>query len=102
MKFILIILLFLPFSAYSEEKQESEKMTVYGSKIKRYLQSQSNSTISLSEDDLKHFQYTDIEKVLDSIPGIVLQTEDGFGLRPNIGIRGVNPHRSKKNLSYGR
>jgi Fe(3+) dicitrate transport protein len=34
--------------------------------------------------------------VLQAVPGVQVRGEDGFGLRPNIGLRGANPDRSKK------
>jgi Fe(3+) dicitrate transport protein len=37
-------------------------------------------------------------EVLRKVPGIVVRDEEGFGLRPNIGIRGLNPTRSSKVL----
>ena len=35
-------------------------------------------------------------RLLQTVGGIHLQEEDGLGLRPNIGLRGATPHRSKK------
>lgn len=46
--------------------------------------------------DLEQFQYDDPTAALRSVPGVYSRGEDGMGLRPNIGIRGVNPDRSKK------
>ena len=40
--------------------------------------------------------YTDLNQILSSIPGIYFREEDGFGLRPNIGIRGATTDRSQK------
>ena len=37
-------------------------------------------------------------EALRKVPGIVVRDEEGFGLRPNIGIRGMNPTRSTKTL----
>lgn len=37
-------------------------------------------------------------EALRKIPGINVRDEEGFGLRPNIGIRGLNPTRSAKVL----
>lgn len=37
-------------------------------------------------------------EALRKVPGIVVRDEEGFGLRPNIGIRGLNPTRSTKVL----
>ncbi|HKZ02185.1 MAG TPA: TonB-dependent receptor [Pyrinomonadaceae bacterium] len=37
-------------------------------------------------------------EILRKVAGVNLRDEDGFGLRPNIGIRGLNPTRSTKVL----
>jgi Fe(3+) dicitrate transport protein len=46
--------------------------------------------------ELERFEYDDPTAVLNSAPGVYSRTEDGMGLRPNIGMRGVDPDRSKK------
>ncbi len=47
-------------------------------------------------EQLERFEYDDPGAVLLQVPGITMRGEDGVGLRPNIGIRGTNPDRSKK------
>ncbi|WP_038034086.1 MULTISPECIES: TonB-dependent receptor domain-containing protein [unclassified Thioalkalivibrio] len=39
---------------------------------------------------------TDIHQALKTVPGVYVQEEEGFGLRPNIGIRAAPPGRSSK------
>jgi Fe(3+) dicitrate transport protein len=39
-----------------------------------------------------------VNEVLRRVPGIYARDEEGFGLRPNIGVRGLNPTRSTKVL----
>ncbi|PCJ87567.1 MAG: TonB-dependent receptor [Flavobacteriales bacterium] len=50
----------------------------------------------ISPKQIEKFSYTDINKTLRAVPGINLQEEDGFGLRPNIGLRGTGVERSSK------
>jgi Fe(3+) dicitrate transport protein len=45
---------------------------------------------------LERFEYDDAHAILSTVPGVYSRGEDGMGLRPNIGLRGVNPDRSKK------
>ncbi|MCY4523305.1 MAG: TonB-dependent receptor, partial [Halobacteriovoraceae bacterium] len=50
----------------------------------------------IDEKELNIFKNSDVHRVLKNIPGVYLQEEDALGLRPNIGLRGVHPHRSRK------
>lgn len=50
----------------------------------------------VNQRQLERFRYDDPNAVLMQVPGVYLRQEDGIGLRPNIGIRGANPDRSKK------
>jgi Fe(3+) dicitrate transport protein len=39
-----------------------------------------------------------VNEALRKVPGVLTRDEEGFGLRPNIGVRGLNPTRSTKVL----
>lgn len=50
----------------------------------------------IDQEDLETFLQSDVMRVLRTVPGVYLQDEDGFGLRPNIGIRGSGLDRSAR------
>lgn len=50
----------------------------------------------ISKEQLERAEYDDLHKVLGGIAGVYLRDEDGYGLRPNIGMRGAAADRSQK------
>jgi len=50
----------------------------------------------IREEQLERFEFDDVTMPLVQVPGVYVRQEDGIGLRPNVGIRGANPDRSKK------
>jgi Fe(3+) dicitrate transport protein len=46
--------------------------------------------------DLERLQYSDIQRIIRHMPGVAVQVEDGFGLRPNLSIRGTASDRSAR------
>jgi Fe(3+) dicitrate transport protein len=54
------------------------------------------SAYVIGQDELERYEYDDIHRVVARVPGVYVRGEDGFGLRPNIGMRGGNSDRSAK------
>lgn len=50
----------------------------------------------LARETLERYEYDDPHATLQLVPGVYVRQEDGFGLRPNIGIRGAVSDRSAK------
>ena len=69
-----------------------EDVVVSGSPLGR----SAGSVQVLRKAQLERFSLDDPTAVLLQVPGVYIRGEDGVGLRPNIGIRGANPDRSKK------
>jgi Fe(3+) dicitrate transport protein len=71
---------------------EAEDVSVTGTRVVET----GGSAHVVRDKQLRRFAYDDPHQVLLSVPGVYVRPEDGFGLRPNIGIRGANSDRSKK------
>lgn len=52
----------------------------------------------LKQEELFESHVFNVNEALRKIPGVNVRDEEGFGMRPNIGIRGMNPTRSTKTL----
>ena len=50
----------------------------------------------MDESSLERFEFNNIERIVAQLPAVSTRSEDGFGLRPNMGIRGANSDRSAK------
>ena len=50
----------------------------------------------IGEARLAKHSYNDVLRVLREVPGVNIQEEDGYGLRPNIGMRGTGVERSSR------
>jgi Fe(3+) dicitrate transport protein len=51
---------------------------------------------TLDKETLERAEHDDLHKVLGGTAGVYLRDEDGYGLRPNIGMRGAAADRSSK------
>ncbi|WP_370236291.1 TonB-dependent receptor plug domain-containing protein, partial [Brevundimonas sp.] len=71
-----------------------EPITVVGSR--QQARDLGGAATFLDDETLRTFDYTDVHRVLRLVPGVVTQEEEGFGLRPNIGIRGSGTDRSAR------
>jgi len=71
-----------------------EEMLVTGGAEAIY--SLSGSATFIDEDAIAKFEITDINALMRDVPGVYIRQEDGFGLRPNIGLRGTSSERSSK------
>lgn len=77
-----------------EQLGDGLEVTIVGNRIRRNRVAGSAHT--LNEEELERMEHDDIHRVLQQVPGVYVRNEDGFGLRPNIGLRGASSDRSAK------
>ena len=71
-----------------------EEITIVGSQEDARVLPGSGSVVG--NEQIRIEAANDINQLLKTVPGIYVQEEDGYGLRPNIGIRGATSERSSK------
>ena len=79
----------------------SEEVTVFATRIAgmpEELRRMPGSLEVVDADTLASSHPFSVNEALRKISGVNVRDEEGFGLRPNIGIRGLNPTRSTKVL----
>lgn len=67
---------------------------IMGSKFE--ARNRTGSAYYLSPKEITLSGYSDINRMLKSVPGVNIYEEDGFGLRPNISLRGTKAERSER------
>lgn len=96
MKSILILFVgIMPVLAFAEQRMVIDTIRIIGTTPKDEI-SKPNSAHVVSAEKIEQQQQTDVNRVLKQVPGVYVQEEDAYGLRPNIGLRGTHPHRSRK------
>ena len=100
------LLLIIPFFSIAQKTNNSldsiqkldeviiKSNAIFGNKF--VAQNRTGSAYYLSTNELKKYSHSDINRVLKVVPGVTYYEEDGFGLRPNISLRGTSPERSAK------
>ena len=83
----------MTFFSFASEV-EMEVVEIIGSK--EDAKEIAGSASVITEEDLETYEYTDIHKILSNVPGVNFRPEEGYGLRPNISIRGTYADRSGK------
>lgn len=79
----------------------TESVTVVGTRIAGSAETRTRlpgSTDVVEREDLETSVVLNVNEALRKSSGVVVREEEGFALRPNIGIRGLNPTRSSKTL----
>ena len=80
--------------ARAEDPDPIDNVTIIGHK--RDVADVPGSAHVISQEELRLFLQSDVMRVLRTVPGVYVQEEEGFGLRPNIGIRGSGLDRSAR------
>lgn len=91
---LFLLLSLTNLQANEQDPVELESVSIVGEETTSFQIT--GSAHFIDSETLEKFDYDDIHRVLAQVPGVYVREEDGYGLRPNIGMRGGNSDRSKK------
>ncbi len=80
--------------ASAENRGVHEEVFVIGNA--ESLRTLTGSATFVDSEAIARFETTDLNALLTRVPGVYIRQEDGFGLRPNINLRGTSSDRSSK------
>jgi Fe(3+) dicitrate transport protein len=75
-----------------------DEIAVFGTRIATAPEKIPGAVTVLSRELIEASRPTHLGELLRKAPGVMVRDEEGFSLRPNIGMRGLNPTRSSKVL----
>ncbi|MDG1358324.1 MAG: TonB-dependent receptor plug domain-containing protein, partial [Akkermansiaceae bacterium] len=81
-------------SSSAQSDGELSPLTVVGGKDRAF--ELVGSSAYLGKEDIEQQNYTNINRLLAKVPGVYTREEDGYGLFPNLSIRGNLGTRSEK------
>lgn len=75
-----------------------EKEAIISGAVGKPLAEFSGAATVIPQEEISATKPLSTIDVLQSVPGVNVTTEDGRGLRPNIGLRGIDPDRSREGV----
>ncbi len=84
----------LSMAAFGQDAAPIDNVTIFGHRSD--VADVPGSAHVVDSASLEVLIESDIMRVLRAVPGVYVQEEEGFGLRPNIGIRGSGLDRSAR------
>ncbi len=93
---LVISILYLAFQSTvtAEETEILSQVSIIGDPSAVYTIP--GSAHYIDYESIREFSYDDINRTLRQVPGVYIREEDGYGLFPNISLRGVDTSRSAK------
>lgn len=85
-----------PLSDEELSDEELQELIAQGEVVEIVADTPPGSGHAVDAEELERFEHDDVHKVLSTVPGVYIREEDGYGLRPNIGMRGTSSERSAK------
>ena len=87
------------FSVYAQDVSKQNEtslktVTIIAKKNDKVAVNFPGAASSISGEDFKRNEYLDLNRIARDLPGVTFREQEGFGLRPNIGIRASRNYES--------